>query len=182
MLTNEKTFNDEIYKSILGTDYFVSNLGNVKSKNKKLSLFTTPAGYKSVGLHINKTKKTFLVHRLVAEAFIPNPNNKPEVNHINGVKDDNNVSNLEWVTAKENTYHKIHKLGINPSQWLDNSNRTGKNHPLSKLVQQRIGNVLIAEFYGTYEASRQTGVCQTNICSCCLGKTKSAGGYQWNYK
>jgi hypothetical protein len=65
----------------------------------------TPAGYPSVGLSYSADQHTFLVHRLVAESFLPNPENKPEVTHRNGVRADNRVENLEWVTHKESCAH-----------------------------------------------------------------------------
>ena len=98
----------EIYKYIIGTkcNYSVSNLGNVKSlrfnKEKILSQGYNPEnGYYSVAIN----GKTSYVHRLVALTFIPNPKNKPVVNHINGIKNDNRVENLEWNTQKENIDH-----------------------------------------------------------------------------
>lgn len=98
---------EEIWKDIPGYEglYQVSNLGNVKSlyNNRLLKLCwrNTKKEYKAVYLS-KKTKKTFFVHRLVAIAFIPNPDNKPCVDHINGDRLDNRVDNLKWVTNKEN--------------------------------------------------------------------------------
>ena len=97
----------EIWKDIPGYEglYQVSNLGNVKSLfryRRKLSIQTQPNGYKAVVLYKNGNKKFKLVHRLVAEAFIPNPYKKPAVNHLDENRGNNVVSNLEWVTNKEN--------------------------------------------------------------------------------
>lgn len=103
----------EIYKDVIFTnlDYKVSNLGNVKSLrfNKERFLkqgFNKKTGYNSVVID----KVTITVHRLVALTFISNPENKPCVNHINGVKNDNRIENLEWCTQKENIRHAW-KLG-----------------------------------------------------------------------
>jgi len=105
----------EIWRDILGYEgfYKISNFGRVLSliphngtSNRKLKNLLNKTGYYQVGLHINGSKKKmFLVHRLIANAFIPNPENKPCVNHINGKKTDNRIENLEWCTHSENTTH-----------------------------------------------------------------------------
>ena len=109
--------------------YQVSNYGNVKSlarqrrnskgvymqKEKLLSLTNTSTGYKKVELVKNGKKKSYKVHRLVAMAFIDNPENKPQVNHIDGNKTNNHVDNLEWVTSSENSIH-AYKTGLNPNK------------------------------------------------------------------
>lgn len=107
--------NSEVWKDVQGFKgyYQVSNEGNVRSvdrtnkdgrkyKGRQLSLRTDHRGYKDVMLYKEGIAKRVKVHRLVAEAFIPNPNNLPQVNHLNEVKDDNNVSNLEWITDIDN--------------------------------------------------------------------------------
>ncbi len=105
----------EIYKPIIGFDgYEISNLGNVKSvrfNNRLLKQHKDPKGYVKVKLYKDKIGYTQKVHRLVANAFISNPNNKEQVNHINGIKHDNKLINLEWVTQSENMQHSI-KAGL----------------------------------------------------------------------
>lgn len=108
----------EVWKEIEGYEgkYYVSNKGNVKSSKGKVDRILKPyniSKYKAVGLANNGKTKITLIHRLVAEAFIPNPDNKPQVNHIDGVQHNNVITNLEWVTAKENIEH-AYKTGLMP--------------------------------------------------------------------
>lgn len=103
----------EEWKQIGDTDYLVSNLGRVYSNksNKILRTQTHRNGYVTVWISTKDGNKTPTLHRLVAEAFVPNPSNKPQVNHIDGNKQNNCASNLEWVTQSENTIH-AYKLGL----------------------------------------------------------------------
>ena len=98
------------YRPIEGYgNYLISENGDVYSRHSRRLLkgFIHNRGYKRAGLVHNSKLKYCLIHRLVATAFIPNPDNAPQVNHINGCKGDNRVDNLEWVTAKENIQHAI---------------------------------------------------------------------------
>ena len=156
----------EIWKDIEGYEglYKVSNLGRVKSLNyrhtcKEEILSPHKAGdtgkYLKVGLWKNGNYEQMLIHRLVAIAFIPNPKNKPEVDHIDGNKHNNRVSNLRWVTSIEN-----------------------KNNGVSKKVLcVETGKV----YESTMEAERKTGTNNANISACCRGKLKTTGGYHWRY-
>lgn len=103
----------EEWKQIEDTEYLVSNLGRVYSNksNKILSTQTHRNWYVTVWISTKSGNKTPALHRLVAEAFIPNPLNKPQVNHIDRNKQNNCASNLEWVTQSENTIH-AYKLGL----------------------------------------------------------------------
>lgn len=98
---------------VIKEPYYISNMGEIKNitTGRILKQQTNDRGYKVVRVTINRKKYTFKPHREVAKAFIPNPENKPQVNHINGNKNDNRVANLEWCTNQENADHAI-KSGL----------------------------------------------------------------------
>lgn len=165
--------------------YLISSDGTVYSKNyhltkqiKKLMPIKDNKGYLNVHLCKDGKQITRRIHRLVAEAFIPNLDNKPQINHKNGIKTDNRIENLEWCTNQENQIHSYRILGKENALL----GKLGKLHNLSKIVIQIQNNKVVAEFYGTHEAHRKTGINQQHICECCNGKLKTAGGYQWKYK
>lgn len=128
---------NEIWKDVVGWEglYEVSNMGNVRSVDRYLGHPKSPTGAfrkgkmliprskKYADIHLWKNSKyvSTHVHRLVALAFIPNPENKPEVNHMDGNRLNNNVNNLEWVTKQENMEHAI-RLGLMPDQKGVNNN------------------------------------------------------------
>ncbi len=169
--------------------YQVSTYGRVKSldrtvvrsdgelrrfKGKILQPHDNSRGYLQLNLNGHKQQK---IHRLVAKAFIPNPEIKYAVNHIDGDKYNNTINNLEWCTRSENEQHAyLHKLKSAP--W---KGKTGNKHPLSRKVAQIKNRAVVATFAGTNEAHRLTGITQSNISGACTGKRKQAGGFQWRY-
>jgi len=164
-------------------NYCVNDVGEVFSLNyhktgkiKKLK----PQKHKNGYMFVNLSGKLVSLHRLIAKTFIPNPDNKPQVNHINGIKTDNRVQNLEWNSSSENILHSYRILGRKPPKL----GKKGKECTSSKIVLQIKNNKIIAEFFGTHEAERHTGIASPSIVNCCRHKqkNKTAGGYRWEYK
>lgn len=146
--------------------YMASNTGKVKSlnynktgKEKILEGVDYGYGYLYVVLYKDGKGKPCRINRLVAMAFIPNPDNLPEVNHKDKIRTNNNVENLEWCTSQYNVEYSQAKavIGINKVSGL------------------------IVEFPSAHEASRQTNINRGNISSCLIGKRNSAGGFYWIY-
>ena len=173
----------EIWKQIDGfKDYQVSNFGNVKSSKKNreriLKPFKDKRGYSCVRLYENKERKHFFVHRLVASMFICNPDNKTQVNHIDGNKNNNRLDNLEWVTNDENMRHSW-DIGLRKPPM---KGKFGKEHNKSKPVLQILDGEVIAEYSNAREAEKITNIANPNISACCNKKYKTAGGFVWRFK
>ncbi len=135
--------------------YELSNLGRVKShafgRERILKVASTGTGYMGVSLHTNGTNH--LIHRLIAKAFIPNPENKPCVNHKNGNKSDNRVENLEWMTYSENEKHSYRVLGKKPN--LNGKGKFGIKSASAKPVAMiNEDGEILKVFGGTSEADR----------------------------
>lgn len=152
------------------TNYSVSENGIVRNDNtNKILSQRIQQGYCHVGLTINGKAKSCRVHRLVAQAFIPNPENKPYVNHIDGIRSNNNVENLEWCTPKENTQHAV-KTGL----MLPTRERA--------VIQFSLEGERLAEYVSLAEAARQTGSSVEKIILCCKMQRKTHNNFQWRYK
>ena len=179
----------ECWKDIKGYEglYQVSNLGRVKRlkyiskdgrelKEKLFSLEYNPKNYVVVNLTINSITKPYYVHRLVAEAFIPNPENKPQIDHINTIKNDNRVKNLRWVNNKENSNNPITIIHRKQSKSNYHSNK------IKIIIKREIYCVELNKYYKTIkEASEITGINKNNICKVLNKHGRTAGGYRWEY-
>lgn len=157
-------------------NYSVSDEGYVISPrtNAAMKLCRNNKGYYMVHLYKNKRYHHFLLHRLIAMVFVPNPENKPEVNHINGDKSDCRACNLEWCTRSENNRHAA-ETGL-AKQLMCNNWRS------KAVLQYTLGGELVKEWSSLREVERQTGWSHGNIGSCCMGKYATAYGYIWKYR
>lgn len=171
---------EEEWKSIKGYEglYEISSYGRVKSlsykyKNGKVreEIIRVPSithGYEFLKLNKNGESKNYKIHRLVAEAFVPNPENKPEVDHIDTNKRNNMVENLRWVTRQEN---------------CDNP-RTFKTHMIAvtrPILQYDLDGNFLNYYPSIAEASRKTGIIVCTIQNCLAGRTQTAKGFIWKY-
>ena len=187
---------EEIWKWIDGYEnmYQVSNLGRVRSVDryvycevspnklqhiygKVLKQGTNHKGYQIVYLSKDGKQKTITVHRLVALTFIENPLNLPQVNHIDGDKTNNNVSNLEWC---DNSYNQIHahKTGLFPKY----EDTVGWGRPARQVAMLDFDTKEVLRTFETLASvKRETGINQFNVRSVCLGLRNHAGGYDWKF-
>lgn len=177
---------NEVWKDIQGYEglYQISNFGNVKSleRYKKnnggsktliaetiLKQSKNNRGYCRIYLCKDSNKKAFSVHRLVADAFVPNPNNLTEVNHKDENKENNCFDNLEWCDCNYNINYGTHnkKISLTKSCTVQAFDKKG---------------CLVMEFHSMSEAGRRTGIPQQNISRCINRKCETAGGYVWKRK
>lgn len=173
----------EIWKSVNGYEnrYEVSSLGNVRTKNreeenskgiihkykgKPRKISINPNGYSVITAGKKGQTTTLFIHVAVAKAFISNPKNKEQVNHKNGIKTDNRVENLEWVTRQENMLHAFMTGLIKPA--------VGENQSQTVLTEKQVRNIMSNPSVGTREFGRRYGVCHSVISAIRKGKT-------WNH-
>lgn len=162
---------EEIWRTIhgYGGQYQVSDQGRVRSlkfgKERILKPIRHLSGYLNVSLCKNREHKMYKVHRLVAQAFIPNPDNLPQVNHKDENKENNSVQNLEWCDAKYNI------------------NYGTRNQRYSKpVLQYTKSGAFVKEWKSAMDVQRNLGYHQQHISHCCNGKRKSANGFVWKFK
>lgn len=187
----------EIWKDIDGYEglYQISDLGKIKSlqrwkpnhnqtgftgtfkllEEKILKPKVDRKGYLFVELHKNGKSKHYKVHRLVAKAFIPNPDNKPQVNHINGNKTDNKKENLEYCTNYENQKHAW-LIGLQKPRISE------KNPKAKKVIQYDLQGNFIKEWNSMMDIERKMNISHTSVSLCCRNKVKNIRGYIWKYK
>ena len=162
----------EIWKRCIG-NYEVSNLGNLRHISNKKTLKLLKSGkskYLGTVVKINGKPKRLIIHRLVAEAFIPNPDNLPYVNHKDGNKENNSVDNLEWITAKGNSQHAV-KMGL-----INTFTQGGK-----KCIQKDLKGNTINKFNSIADAARSIKGKDVCILRVCKSQRKTAYGYIWEY-
>lgn len=165
------------YEGLYQVSNFIKVMNVITGNLKKLSL--DRHGYLTVRLWKNNQSKLCLIHRLIAETFIPNPGNKPCIDHINTIRTDNRIENLRWVTHKENQNNYLTKYHLSVGGKGKHKNRKDLSKPVYKCT---LDNQIISEYPSLQEAARQNGIPATNICKNIKGKYKSAGGYIWKYK
>lgn len=178
----------EIWKPVPGYEgsYEVSNLGRVRSVSRYTPTWSGKVfkkgtikkqkedkdGYFKVWLSKNSKKKPFFVHRLVATAFLDNPDNLPVVNHKDGNKKNNTVENLEWCTLSENTKHAF-KIGLIKPSCRGTNKKVAKIDPAT--------NEIISVYKSMSEAARENGITVQMISYCANGKNKTGKGFKWAF-
>lgn len=149
--------------------YEISEKGKIYSKrtSKELKYWLSPnkVGYPTVMLYLGDKKVKVPIHRLVALKYLDNPNNYNYVNHIDGNKENNHISNLEWCTAKQNTAHLMNVLGHNMGR-------------IKVIKKDKDGNIL-KTYNSIKEASEDTGIEYSSLAKCVRGVYKTSGGYRW---
>lgn len=150
--------------------YEVNTKGEIRHKKRKhiLTPRKNSGGYLYVGFNIEGKRKNFAVHRIVANAFIPNPNGYSEVNHKDYDRTNNNVDNLEWVSSSQNKKHAYEK----------EENHLSRTKEVNQYSKE---GVLIKTYSSISEAAKEMNCTVGAISNCCLGRSKTSKGYQWSF-
>lgn len=152
---------------------------------RELTQGTNNKGYKTVRLSCGNKKRSARVHKLVALAYISNPENLPQVDHLDGDKNNNCACNLEWVTGKENHRRKCEKglnVVIKGKQHYSKKYKEGEHHGCVPVLQIDECNNVVAEYKSLRLAEKATGIHYTSISKVIHGSLEKAGGYKWKYK
>ncbi|QGT52809.1 HNH endonuclease [Lactococcus phage CHPC129] len=159
----------ETFVKIEGFDnYEVSNLGKVRNikSGRILKPYLNEKGYLKHCLSEHNKRKFLFLHRIIATAFIENPEGKPQVNHIDENKLNNDLSNLEWCTVRENMIHGTRTKRIAEKCSIE-------------VIQLDLNDNILNVFKSMTQAEQETGTSVGSISNCCNGKSKSGGGYKW---
>lgn len=169
-MDNQQPSNKNWVDVKVNNKYEVNEEGLVRNKEtgKILKPRLNPGGYAYVNFIIDGKRKNFAVHRIVAEAFIPNPNDYQEVNHKDYNRSNNNVSNLEWVNSSQNKKHA----------YIKEENRIARGKEVAKYD---LNNNLIKIYDTISMAAKDNNCCVGAISNCCLGRSKTSMGYRWKF-
>ena len=152
------------------SNYEVNQLGEIRHKKRQkiLKPRDNNGGYQYVNFKINGKNTNFAVHRIVANAFIPNPNGYTEVNHKDYNKKNNCVDNLEWVSSSQNKQHS----------YLKQENKKTRGKAVNQYTKE---GIFLKTFDSVSDAAKELGCCVAAISNCCLGRTKTSQGFQWSF-
>ena len=152
------------------SNYEVNQLGEIRHKKRQkiLKPRDNNGGYQYVNFKINGKNTNFAVHRIVANAFIPNPNGYTEVNHKDYNKKNNCVDNLEWVSSSQNKQHS----------YLKQENKKSRGKAVNQYTKE---GIFLKTFDSVSDAAKELGCCVAAISNCCLGRTKTSQGFRWSF-
>mgnify|MGYP001625076177 CR=1 FL=1 len=152
------------------SNYEVNQLGEIRHKKRQkiLKPRSNNGGYQYVNFKINGKNTNFAVHRIVANAFIPNPNGYTEVNHKDYNKKNNCVDNLEWVSSSQNKQHS----------YLKQENKKSRGKAVNQYTKE---GIFLKTFDSVSDAAKELGCCIAAISNCCLGRTKTSQGFRWSF-